>query len=183
MAGFFSLDHNTNTNNSYLWTNHHHHHQEPPLNLSISAVDFEGGNDITRSEDNSNNFMMMRMSSSSSGGSISCQDCGNQAKKDCVYMRCRTCCKSRGFDCATHVRSTWVPASVRRDRHQKLVQHLQHQQEQDQEQMGIGLNSKRRRDHSSSSLVCTQLPASDTNTNTTSSFSGKNENLGDGIFY
>ncbi|XP_057530580.1 protein SHI RELATED SEQUENCE 1-like [Amaranthus tricolor] len=174
MAGFFSLDSNTNTDNSYLWHHHHHHHQ-PPLNLSISAVDFQGGNDITRSEDNSNNLMMMmRMSSSSSGGSISCQDCGNQAKKDCVYMRCRTCCKSRGFDCATHVRSTWVPASVRRERHQKLVQHLQHQQEQDQEQMGIGASSKRRRDHTSS-LVCTQLPATDTNTNTTTSFSGPME--------
>ena len=25
--------------------------------------------------------------------SITCQDCGNQAKKDCMYLRCRTCCK------------------------------------------------------------------------------------------
>ncbi|KAL3844706.1 hypothetical protein ACJIZ3_002109 [Penstemon smallii] len=49
-------------------------------------------------------------------GGISCQDCGNQAKKDCVHMRCRTCCKSRGFYCGTHIRSTWVPASKRRDR-------------------------------------------------------------------
>jgi LRP1 type putative zinc finger protein len=32
-------------------------------------------------------------------------------------MRCRTCCKSRGFDCSTHVKSTWVPAARRRERH------------------------------------------------------------------
>ncbi|KAI4386220.1 hypothetical protein MLD38_004171 [Melastoma candidum] len=54
--------------------------------------------------------------SGSSGGTVSCQDCGNQAKKDCCYRRCRTCCKSRGFDCATHVKSTWVPATRRRER-------------------------------------------------------------------
>ncbi|EFJ26691.1 hypothetical protein SELMODRAFT_59082, partial [Selaginella moellendorffii] len=45
-----------------------------------------------------------------------CKECGNQAKKDCVYQRCRTCCKSRGFECSTHVRSTWVPAAKRRER-------------------------------------------------------------------
>lgn len=56
---------------------------------------------------------------SGGGGSSStatCQDCGNQAKKDCSHRRCRTCCKSRGFDCATHVKSTWVPAARRRER-------------------------------------------------------------------
>ncbi|GKV26256.1 hypothetical protein SLEP1_g35595 [Rubroshorea leprosula] len=53
-------------------------------------------------------------SGSSSGAT--CQDCGNQAKKDCSHRRCRTCCKSRGFDCATHVKSTWVPAARRRER-------------------------------------------------------------------
>ncbi|WJZ89662.1 hypothetical protein VitviT2T_008865 [Vitis vinifera] len=49
-------------------------------------------------------------------GGTTCQDCGNQAKKDCSHRRCRTCCKSRGFDCATHVKSTWVPAARRRER-------------------------------------------------------------------
>ncbi|RDX99438.1 Protein SHI RELATED SEQUENCE 5, partial [Mucuna pruriens] len=49
-------------------------------------------------------------------GSSTCQDCGNQAKKDCSHGRCRTCCKSRGFDCTTHVKSTWVPAARRRER-------------------------------------------------------------------
>ena len=51
-----------------------------------------------------------------SGGPVSCRDCGNQAKKDCVYSRCRTCCRSRGFHCSTHVKSTWVPAAKRRQR-------------------------------------------------------------------
>ncbi|KAK3011858.1 hypothetical protein RJ639_012112 [Escallonia herrerae] len=53
---------------------------------------------------------------SGSSGTMTCQDCGNQAKKDCTHRRCRTCCKSRGFDCATHVKSTWVPAARRRER-------------------------------------------------------------------
>ncbi|KAF0903699.1 hypothetical protein E2562_029071 [Oryza meyeriana var. granulata] len=38
----------------------------------------------------------------------SCQDCGNNAKKDCSHLRCRTCCRSRGFSCPTHVKSTWL---------------------------------------------------------------------------
>ncbi|KAK3163039.1 hypothetical protein QOZ80_1BG0096820 [Eleusine coracana subsp. coracana] len=53
-----------------------------------------------------------------SSGATTCQDCGNQAKKDCSHSRCRTCCKSRGFDCSTHVKSTWVPAARRRERQQ-----------------------------------------------------------------
>ncbi|KAL6613796.1 hypothetical protein ACP70R_036066 [Stipagrostis hirtigluma subsp. patula] len=55
---------------------------------------------------------------SSGSGATTCQDCGNQAKKDCSHNRCRTCCKSRGFDCSTHVKSTWVPAARRRERQQ-----------------------------------------------------------------
>ncbi|CAL0303582.1 unnamed protein product [Lupinus luteus] len=50
-----------------------------------------------------------------------CQDCGNRAKKDCSFRRCRTCCKGRGYDCSTHVKSTWVPASRRRDRDMVVV--------------------------------------------------------------
>ncbi|MCO5559907.1 hypothetical protein L7F22_013511 [Adiantum nelumboides] len=57
--------------------------------------------------------------SAGAGGTTACYDCGNQAKKDCPHMRCRTCCKSRGFDCATHVKSTWVPVSKRRQRLQQ----------------------------------------------------------------
>ena len=48
---------------------------------------------------------------SSSSSVATCQDCGNQAKKDCSHRRCGTCCKSRGFDCSTHVKSIWVPAA------------------------------------------------------------------------
>ncbi|KAI9123875.1 hypothetical protein K1719_005175 [Acacia pycnantha] len=43
-----------------------------------------------------------------------CQDCGNQAKKGCEYKRCRSCCNNKGFECETHVRSTWVPLYDRR---------------------------------------------------------------------
>ncbi|KAJ0786015.1 putative transcription factor STY-LRP1 family [Helianthus annuus] len=63
-----------------------------------------------------------------SGSSVNCQDCGNQAKKDCQHMRCRTCCKSRGFQCQTHVKSTWVPAAKRRERQQQLGLLTQQQQ-------------------------------------------------------
>lgn len=61
-------------------------------------------------EGNNKNFM----ESEESGEFRVCQDCGNRAKRDCNYKRCRTCCKGRGFDCTTHVKSTWVPASLRR---------------------------------------------------------------------
>ncbi|XP_022636036.1 protein SHI RELATED SEQUENCE 3-like isoform X2 [Vigna radiata var. radiata] len=43
-----------------------------------------------------------------------CQDCGNQAKKECSYSRCRTCCKNKGFQCQTHIKSTWTPVDRRR---------------------------------------------------------------------
>ncbi|XP_044475868.1 protein EXPRESSION OF TERPENOIDS 1-like isoform X2 [Mangifera indica] len=69
------------------------------------------------------------------GGGMNCQDCGNQAKKDCVHLRCRTCCKSRGFQCQTHLKSTWVPAAKRRERQQQLLSlQRQHQQQQQQQQ-------------------------------------------------
>ncbi|XVF69483.1 hypothetical protein PTKIN_Ptkin11bG0085800 [Pterospermum kingtungense] len=78
--------------------------------------------------DNNNSSSMNFIQSSGGGGmgggsggsgsssGATCQDCGNQAKKDCSHRRCRTCCKSRGFDCPTHVKSTWVPAARRRER-------------------------------------------------------------------
>ncbi|CAJ1933594.1 unnamed protein product [Sphenostylis stenocarpa] len=52
---------------------------------------------------------------------LKCQECGNQAKKDCAYSRCRTCCKNKGFKCQTHIRSTWIPVDRRR---QKLEEQL-----------------------------------------------------------
>ncbi|KAF2324642.1 hypothetical protein GH714_015874 [Hevea brasiliensis] len=96
------------------------------------------------------------------GGGMNCQDCGNQAKKDCVHLRCRTCCKSRGFPCQTHVKSTWVPAAKRRERQQQLsaLQHQQEQQEQqNQEQQFRGENPKRQRENQGGapSLACTGL--------------------------
>ncbi|GMI83577.1 SHI-related sequence 7 [Hibiscus trionum] len=51
------------------------------------------------------------------GASRRCEECGNRAKKDCGFMRCRTCCRSKGFVCQTHVTSTWVSAYRRRPRH------------------------------------------------------------------
>ncbi|KAI4376071.1 hypothetical protein MLD38_013865 [Melastoma candidum] len=71
-----------------------------------------------------------RHGSSSSGSR--CQDCGNQAKKDCRYMRCRTCCNGKEFQCQTHVKSTWIPAHRRRQR-------MMHQQQQHQQLLHLPL--------------------------------------------
>ncbi|KAE8712646.1 Protein SHI RELATED SEQUENCE 7 [Hibiscus syriacus] len=96
-------------------------------------------------------------------GGMNCQDCGNQAKKDCPHSRCRTCCKSRSFQCRTHVKSTWVPAAKRRERQQQLaaLQQTQQQQQNQQQQHQLqfrGENPKRQRDnHGSYSLACTRL--------------------------
>ncbi|KAJ1440966.1 Zinc finger, lateral root primordium type 1 [Sesbania bispinosa] len=56
-----------------------------------------------------------------------CEDCGNQAKKDCAYSRCRTCCKNKGFHCQTHIRSTWIPVDKRRQRLEQPLHHFQAQ--------------------------------------------------------
>ncbi|KAE8730386.1 Protein SHORT INTERNODES [Hibiscus syriacus] len=71
--------------------------------------------------------MMMSLRQGGLGGTR-CQDCGNIAKKDCGYMRCRTCCRSKGFECRTHVKSTWVPAYRRQNRHHQQQQQQQQQQ-------------------------------------------------------
>ncbi|KAI4327663.1 hypothetical protein L6164_020098 [Bauhinia variegata] len=140
-----------------------HHHPHPQQDLYSSAAALGVGpsrSSINVSDDQSSSrsgFMVMR-----SSGGISCQDCGNQAKKDCPHMRCRTCCKSRGFECQTHVKSTWVPAPKRRERqHQHQHQHqLAAMQQQEQQLQLGGDNSKRQRDNnpSSSALACTRLP-------------------------
>ncbi|KAL3340876.1 hypothetical protein AABB24_029164 [Solanum stoloniferum] len=115
----------------------------------------------------SSGFRVMRPSSTgSAGGGINCQDCGNQAKKDCSHLRCRTCCKSRGFPCHTHVKSTWVPAAKRRERMQQLTALQQQQQNQQQQTQLLSLRAdhhsnipKRPRENpSSSSLACTRIP-------------------------
>ncbi|KAK8655181.1 hypothetical protein V6N13_107771 [Hibiscus sabdariffa] len=91
-------------NNGRKWQN-----QSSPHNLKkLSSI-----------LDNNNNSSSMNLIGGGGSGSSSgttCQDCGNQAKKDCTHRRCRTCCKSRGFDCPTHVKSTWLPAARRRER-------------------------------------------------------------------
>ncbi|CAA0397672.1 Protein SHI RELATED SEQUENCE 2 [Arabidopsis thaliana] len=83
-----------------------HHHSHPQQ----QSLDLYPGHQIDVSD----------LATSSRSITISCRDCGNQAKKDCTHMRCRTCCKSRGFDCSTHVRSTWIPVARRRERQQQL---------------------------------------------------------------
>ncbi|XVE56114.1 hypothetical protein DITRI_Ditri03aG0211500 [Diplodiscus trichospermus] len=94
-------------------------------------------------------------------GGMNCQDCGNQAKKDCIHLRCRTCCKSRGFQCQTHVKSTWVPAAKRRERQQQLEglqQQQQQNQQQEHQQQFRGENPKRQRENQGApSLACTRL--------------------------
>lgn len=80
---------------------------------------------------------------STSSSSSRCQDCGNQAKRDCEHLRCRTCCKTRGFVCQTHVKSTWVPVSKRRPRHHIMHHHHQIAPTLDH----LGPNPKRYRDH------------------------------------
>ncbi|KAK8944111.1 hypothetical protein KSP39_PZI008308 [Platanthera zijinensis] len=108
-----------------LWQHHqrqhHHQHQQQQQQQLYSAASgsllaFGGGS----GNDPMGPGAIRSAPARSSGGGMSCQDCGNQAKKDCVHMRCRTCCKSRGFHCSTHVKSTWVPAAKRRERQQQL---------------------------------------------------------------
>ncbi|XP_058765601.1 protein SHI RELATED SEQUENCE 6-like [Vicia villosa] len=74
-----------------------------------------------RVEEDDQKIQNLMMGCDENGEFRVCQDCGNRAKKDCSFKRCRTCCKSRGFDCSTHVKSTWTPASMRRDRNGAVV--------------------------------------------------------------
>ncbi|KAF5780389.1 putative transcription factor STY-LRP1 family [Helianthus annuus] len=143
-----SVSSNPNPTESVSWllysntTTRNPHHHRPANTTTTTTKDFElassmgggggsgGGGDarfINFSGESTwgsaGNFMMMGLhggSGSSSSGGVSCQDCGNQAKKDCPHFRCRTCCKSRGFQCQTHVKSTWVPAAKRRERQEYL---------------------------------------------------------------
>ncbi|XP_060188796.1 protein SHI RELATED SEQUENCE 5-like [Lycium barbarum] len=95
--------------------------------------------------------VMMRPVGGGSGdqGNVACQDCGNQAKKDCPHMRCRTCCRGRGFQCQTHLKSTWVPAARRRERQQQFTTSPLQQPKRPRDQnMGP----------SNSSLAYTRLP-------------------------
>lgn len=171
--------HNQEIPNTYkgfeLWqsgnTPQHQHHQQQqqfrhpiyPLqdlystDVGLGVGPSRSGFDISAGdhEASRSGFVMMR----SGGGGISCQDCGNQAKKDCQHMRCRTCCKSRGFQCQTHVKSTWVPAAKRRERQQQLAALQQQQQQGHNNNNNNHKNKRQREDPSASSLVSTRLPS------------------------
>ncbi|OWM69140.1 hypothetical protein CDL15_Pgr025327 [Punica granatum] len=103
-----------------LWQNHQqasqlttHHYLKKPTILDQSS---NPANLLSGGVGGVGSGASITAAAAAGGGTTTCQDCGNQAKKDCSYRRCRTCCKSRGFDCATHVKSTWVPAARRRER-------------------------------------------------------------------
>ncbi|MED6221442.1 hypothetical protein PIB30_054654 [Stylosanthes scabra] len=103
-----------------------HHHRRNNNNNNDNSNNNSNDEDVSFCvSDESTRFGLTVMRSSSGGGGggggVNCQDCGNQAKKDCAHLRCRTCCKSRGFQCQTHVKSTWVPAAKRRERQQQLA--------------------------------------------------------------
>lgn len=110
-----------------LWNQHPNPVLLQPAGTGGGGV---GGSGVmSLGEERSGDFLMMSSSSSAGGsGVINCEDCGNQAKKDCTHRRCRTCCTSRGFECQTHVKSTWVSASKRRQRQQQQQQEPQLQQ-------------------------------------------------------
>ncbi|KAL5078252.1 hypothetical protein RYX36_017236 [Vicia faba] len=80
-------------------------------------------NDDDENDNNNNKMVMMESEENGVYGSEYrvCHDCGNRAKKDCVFRRCRTCCKGRGYDCSTHLKSTWIPSTRRRDREGEIV--------------------------------------------------------------
>ncbi|XP_028766548.1 protein SHI RELATED SEQUENCE 1-like [Neltuma alba] len=179
MAGFFSLGpqnrqeeekpDNNNSSSLFLFRNEEiyskgleiwpqsyqpHHNLNNYYSFGAGPSRRSSSNDDVVSDD-STRFGFTVMRSGGLGGGMNCQDCGNQAKKDCAHLRCRTCCKSRGFQCQTHVKSTWVPAAKRRERQQQLAA-LQQQQQQDQQFRGD--YSKRHRDgQASGSLACAPL--------------------------
>ncbi|XP_054818358.1 protein EXPRESSION OF TERPENOIDS 1-like isoform X2 [Prosopis cineraria] len=133
-----------------IWTQSYHHHPNQSLNNCFSLG---VGPSCANLFDESRRFGLTVMRSGTLGGGMNCQDCGNQAKKDCTHLRCRTCCRSRGFQCQTHVKSTWVPAARRRERQQ---QHLQHQQLH-------GDTSKRHREtQGAAALACIPSPITTT---------------------
>ncbi|KAL4359070.1 hypothetical protein AHAS_Ahas08G0040600 [Arachis hypogaea] len=120
-----------------LWNHHHHHHQpehdlipqaRPLFHQDLYSFAAALGVGPTTVSPSRSAFLVTASA-----------DCGNQAKKDCPHMRCRTCCKSCGFDCQTHVKSTWVPASKRCERQQQLTSI--------QQQLLAADVPKRQRDH------------------------------------
>lgn len=103
---------------------HQHHQQQQQMLFEDKVMIMEKSSESKEDQDEKKKKGNLVLGLPSN----TCQDCGNQAKKDCYHMRCRTCCKSRGFDCPTHVKSTWVPAARRRERQQQQQQQQQHEE-------------------------------------------------------
>ncbi|KAL1351678.1 hypothetical protein HN51_015570 [Arachis hypogaea] len=159
---------NTNTNRGFeIWP---HHHQPSYYSFGLGPSSERNttttnlNDDVSVSfSDESNRFGFTVMRSSSSGSGLgsgtNCQDCGNQAKKDCLHLRCRTCCRSRGFQCSTHVKSTWVPAAKRCERQHTLASLQQQQPGRAGEGEGGGdVHSRRSREAS----ACVPMPITTT---------------------
>ncbi|KAL0369107.1 UNVERIFIED_CONTAM: protein SHORT INTERNODES [Sesamum calycinum] len=125
---------------------HQQHHSIQDVHFSIGPSNL-GDEPSDYSYGSAAGFrVMMNQGRGKNDVGVNCQDCGNQAKKDCVHMRCRTCCKSRGFPCQTHVKSTWVPAAKRREKQQQPQPGSNLQQDQQQLAVG-GENPKRLREN------------------------------------
>ncbi|XP_044510071.1 protein SHI RELATED SEQUENCE 5-like isoform X2 [Mangifera indica] len=143
-----------------------YHQQQQNMNNYVSFGVGPSRRNFINDDSSRSGFTVTRQSGGVGVGGMNCQDCGNQAKKDCVHLRCRTCCKSRGFQCQTHVKSTWVPAARRRERqHQLSALQRQHQQQQQQQQNNqqeeqlqfLGENPKRQRENQG--LELSQFPS------------------------
>ncbi|KAE8679854.1 Protein SHI RELATED SEQUENCE 1 [Hibiscus syriacus] len=143
-----------------IWPQQFYYQQQPNVtDISFGAgpsrVKASGFNLSDESSSRSVGFTVMKH------GGMNCQDCGNQAKKDCAHLRCRACCKNRGFQCQTHVKSTWVPAAKRRERQQKQLAALNQNQQQEEQQFR-GEKPKRLRENrgspSSSGLELGKFP-------------------------
>lgn len=95
----------------------------PEVSKKGVITDNDNDNNDGENHDNSNKMVMMESEENGVYGSEYrvCHDCGNRAKKDCVFRRCRTCCKGRGYDCSTHLKSTWIPSTRRRDREGEII--------------------------------------------------------------
>ncbi|XP_062098254.1 protein EXPRESSION OF TERPENOIDS 1-like [Humulus lupulus] len=167
---------NSNKGGSFEIWPHHHQHQQPqnfnnyvlsfgssPSRANNNSSGSRNLNDVVSADDPTRlGFTVMRPGGVGGSGGMNCQDCGNQAKKDCIHLRCRTCCKSRGFQCQTHVKSTWVPAAKRRERQQQLTALQLQQQEQ---QFRVLDNSKRHRENQGGSaalIACTNTTTTTT---------------------
>ncbi|CAA7403724.1 unnamed protein product [Spirodela intermedia] len=170
----------TYTKGFELWQQHqqrHHHHNLYAAGLGMMLDDPAGSGGGSGGSGSFGGSAGRGLRAGGRSGGMSCQDCGNQAKKDCMHYRCRTCCKSRGFQCPTHVKSTWVPAAKRRERQHQLAAAMQQQQQQSQLLVRGSDHTKRPREVSTT-LACTRLPPTVTITTTTSTTSGMLEAMG-----